>query len=242
MTTLKPINITDNRTPIAGAMPVIDWSARIMPKKQQAVPTDEAIRNMFTEEQAIRFGYTSSFLGRMVVFYCRYIVIYYCRRHELNFKGHCRELKRLIAEFEKLMTNSVSTETDKWCNDTHWEFIQEHKFGIIEQLKYAIMNDILRDNPDCEDRDVAYGVNAALLIIQELDDNGNYITSETNKMLNTTHLSYGRAEVLTLIKILLLDMAETLGCKTTFTQPSFTGVKVITNKFMDLVKSKWNEQ
>lgn len=220
---------------------IINWSDRIMPKKSLVVPTEEAIRNMFTDDQATRFGYTSSFLGRMVVFYCRYIVIYYCRRHGLNFKGHCREMKRLLEEFESAMRGSVSLETDRWVTDTHWEFIQKHKFDIIEQLKYAIVNDILKANPDCEDMDVAYGVNAALLIIQEMDDNGDYITAETNRMLGVTHLSYSRADVLTLIKVLLVDMAETLNCKVEWSAPTKTGVKVITNKFMELINKKWNE-
>jgi hypothetical protein len=221
--------------------PVINWSERVMPSKSLAVPTEEEISQLFTEEQAIKRGFTNHFYGKMVIFYCRRIIMRYCKEHKLNFKGHCREMEKLLQELERAMIHSVSIETDRWLSDIHYEYIQLHKFGIIWQLKLTIMNDILKMNPDCEERDVAYGINAALLIIQEMDDHGDLITAEANQMLGVTHLTYTRAQVLTLVKVLLLDMAETLNCKAEWSAPTKTGIKAITNKYMELLKSKWKK-
>lgn len=222
-TTTKPIN----------QFRPIDWAARVRPERH--IPTNEEIMQMFSPEKVLEFAYISQFLGYMCIHYCTAIVCYYARRHRLDFKRQCRELRRCCEEFSRSMSKSVSIETGKWCQSKDWEFVQTHKFGCIELLKWSIVNDIKAFNPDCEDMDVAYGIQAALAMIEGINSHGRMVTAKVAEHSDTDP-EFKPSGIVLCIKALLTDMGETLGCLAPMSQPTLTGIKVLQNKFIEMLK------
>lgn len=230
-TTIKPMNITDNRG--IHTLERIDWAERVMPKKR--IPNEREIMAQFTDQEVMYFSMVSQFLAVMALRYTKEL------REELAisrlpFKAESRLLKTGIEEVERDVNSATLKGTEEWLEGT-WEQFNEEASTDLFKYELTTSNVIHRQHMKEDRMGVAIALNKALMFYEAVEDNGRYITSRVSEKVGIEN-RYKPSIKIVCLQALVEQIGKEMDCIVTPTQEMLTGLGVLKNIYLRIIKGE----
>lgn len=230
-TTIKPMNITDNRG--FHNLERIDWAERVMPKKR--IPNEREIMAQFTDQEVMYFSMVSQFLAVMALRYTKEL------REELAisrlpFKAESRLLRKGIEEVERDVNSATLKGTEGWLEGT-WEQFNEMASTDLFKYELTTSNVIHRQHMKEDRMGVAIALNKALMFYEAVEDNGRYITSRVSEKVGIEN-RYKPSIKIVCLQALVEQIGKEMDCIVTPTQEMLTGLGVLKNIYLRIIKGE----
>jgi hypothetical protein len=230
-TTIKPMNITDNRG--IHTLERIDWAERVMPKKR--IPNEREIMAQFTDQEVMYFSMVSQFLAVMALRYTKEL------REELAisrlpFKAESRLLRKGIEEVERDVNSATLKGTEEWLEGT-WEQFNEEASTDLFKYELTTSNVIHRQHMKEDRMGVAIALNKALMFYEAVEDNGRYITSRVSEKVGIEN-RYKPSIKIVCLQALVEQIGKEMDCIVTPTQEMLTGLGVLKNIYLRIIKGE----
>lgn len=230
---LMPPDVATARQLRLHEMRLPDWGLPFGKKKSEPLPSEEEIVSKFSEKERLRIVYTSSLLMRLLHDYVLDEVVFWLKYKRMEkARKHTTLLRRLAKEIERLSDDAHPFPIRSLIDRNVIKLKRDYQIDF-DRMDFATKKALMAKGVDFGN--ISYGINTALLMIDAIMRHGEYVGHEIARKAGVEPQDFQPSEVVTLVKALLVDLADMFHCEIAITEEQRTGIDVIEKRFIELM-------